>query len=595
MYRQPPKINTDTAADIERQLIADLIPGSEVGGVQKNVEGSLNAMIKIFSYYCQLIIDRQNKSLDKNFLAFLNLLGASLKPAQPARVLLTFTMAKGASVDALIPKGTQVAAQITSDRRDMVVYETEADSVATSFELVNEPSFAFQDDNFLKLYFCLPKNRKELPRSSITLYVVIDSKQESNVSDYLSWQYSSSSEDGWSDLAVDDETNHFTRSGFLSYIPPADFSQADQGFCIRVIKRNNARYNIRQIHLNTTRAIQAISVRNEVLGSSDGSERQAFNTVRYPILAGPNKPRLEVRDPASAPAEEHWISWEEKPDFFTSGPQDRHYVINHVKGEIIFGDGHHGMIPPLGKRNIRMAYYQTGGGLAGNQPIGSIVNLKTTIPYVKSVVNYFPATGGTDPETISALKERVPRSLRHQGRAVTLEDYEDLAKEASTEVARAICIQQKPGTVGLIVVPRTPDPKPNPTPDLIVLIHDLLAKHSDPGSTVKISGPDYMEIEVLTEVAIVFQAETTKITKAIEQRIAEFLHPLTGGFDGLGWDFNRKPYRSDLYRVLESLAEVDYVHSLKILEKSPRLSNDQPKPFLISSGIHKVTIQSTTP
>ena len=114
MYRQPPKINTDTAADIERQLIAYLILGCESDGVHKNAVGSLNAMIKIFSYYCQLIIDRQNQSLDKNFLAFLNLLGASLKPAQPARVLLTFTMAKGASVDALIPKGTQVAAQITS-------------------------------------------------------------------------------------------------------------------------------------------------------------------------------------------------------------------------------------------------------------------------------------------------------------------------------------------------------------------------------------------------------------------------------------------------------------------------------------------------
>ena len=589
MYRQPPKINTDTAADIERQLIADLIPGSEVGGVQKNVEGSLNAMIKIFSYYCQLIIDRQNKSLDKNFLAFLNLLGASLKPAQPARVLLTFTMAKGASVDALIPKGTQVAAQITSDRRDMVVYETEADFVATSFEL----SFAFQDDNFLKLYFCLPKNRKELPRSSITLYVVIDSKQESNNPEYLSWQYSS--KDGWSDLAVDDETNHFTRSGFLSYIPPADFSQADQGFCIRVIKGKNARYDIRQIHLNTTRAIQAISVRNEVLGSSDGSERQAFNTARHPILAGPNKPRLEVRDPASAPAEEHWISWEEKPDFFTSGPQDRHYVINHVKGEIIFGDGHHGMIPPLGKRNIRLASYQTGGGLAGNQPIGSIVNLKTTIPYVKSVVNYFPATGGTDPETISALKERVPRSLRHQGRAVTLEDYEDLAKEASREVARAKCVQLSPGSVQLTIVPSTADPQPKPTTDLRALIHDFLAKHCDPSATLEITDPVYIKIEVATKVAVIFQAQPSIITKSIEQRIAGFLHPLTGGFDGLGWEFNRKPYRSDLYRVLESVAEVDYVYSLEILEKSPRLSNDQPKPFLISSGIHQVTIQSTTP
>ena len=73
------------------------------------------------------------------------------------------------------------------------------------------------------------------------------------------------------------------------------------------------------------------------------------------------------------------------------------------------------------------------------------------------------------------------------------------------------------------------------------------------------------------------------------------MHPLTGGFDGLGWEFNRKPYRSDLYLLLESVAEVEYVHSLEIRETIPKSNTDQPKPFLISSGKHEVTTQSTAP
>jgi hypothetical protein len=576
----------------------ELFPVISKEGEQEKAEGSLDAIIKIFSHYCQHIIDRQNKSLDKNFLAYLNLLGASLRPAQPARVYLTFTMAKGANVEALIPKGTQVAAHLTSGRRDMVVYETEADFVATSLELVNNPSFEFQDDN-LNLYFRQPTNRKDLPRSTITLYFSIDSEQKSNAPGCMSWQYSSSSKVGWSDLAVDDETNHFSRSGFLRFIPPADFSQRDKGFCIRAPMSENSIDKIRAIHPNTTSAIQAVSVRNEVLGSSDGSEKQIFYTARLPILAKPNSPRLEVRDPAHAIEEDHWISWEEKPDFYTSGPHDRHYVINHVKGEIHFGDGHHGMIPPLGKKNIRMAYYQSGGGVAGNQSIGSIVNLITTIPYVKSVINNSPATGGADQESLPALMERVPRSLRHQRRAVTLEDYEDLAKEASTEVARAKCIQKAPGSLSLMIVPRLADQEPKPAPELKAQIRAFLTSYSDPCVSLEITESEYVKVVVSAVITVVPSMESSRIEQTIAMRIAKFLHPLTGGFDGLGWEFNRIPYLSDLYRLLETMTEVDHVDSLKIdppppLRSPEAASREKPsisKPFLISSGAHSIQIK----
>jgi len=580
----------------------ELLPVISKEGEQEKAEGSLDAIIKVFSHYCQLIIDRQNKSLDKNFLAYLNLLGASLRPAQPARVYLTFTMAKGANVEALIPKGTQVAAQLTSGRRDMVVYETEADFVTTSLELLDKPPFVLQGDgDTLKLCFKLPQNGKEIKRSLITLYVSIDSEQKGIDSEQKakasaslpSWQYSIS-KNSWIDLAVEDETNGFNCSGFLRFIPPDNLSQADKVFYIRVPMARNVIDRIRAIDLNTTRAIQAISVRNEVLGSSDGSEKQIFYTARQPILAEHARPRLEVRDPAQAIEADHWISWEEKPDFYTSGPHDRHYVINHVKGEIHFGDGHHGMIPPLGKKNIRMAYYQSGGGVAGNQPIGSIVNLKTTIPYVKSVINNSPATGGADQESLPALMERVPRTLRHQRRAVTLEDYEDLAKEASTEVARAKCIQKDRGFLSLMIVPNLADQEPKPTPELIDLVHAFLASYSDPSVLpLKITSPDYIRIMVDAEIAVVSSLESSAIKQVIAQRIAKFLHPLTGGFDGLGWEFNRMPYPSDLYRLLETMTEVDHVDSLKINNDTSH--NADPNLFLISSGDHSIRIKRDAP
>src|SRR5262249_39074901 len=62
---------------------------------------------------------------------------------------------------------------------------------------------------------------------------------------------------------------------------------------------------------------------------------------------------------------------------------------------------------------------------------------------------------------------------------------------------------------------------------------------------------------------------------AVLQTIERFLHPLTGGPDGEGWDFGRLPHASDLYPLLSAICGVGYIGSLKILATRP----GQPSPF----------------
>ncbi|MCM0593898.1 MAG: baseplate J/gp47 family protein [Gloeotrichia echinulata DEX184] len=120
--------------------------------------------------------------------------------------------------------------------------------------------------------------------------------------------------------------------------------------------------------------------------------------------------------------------------------RDRHYVIDRITGEIRFGNSANGLIPPIGIGNLRIRRYQTGGGTVGNRPANTIVQLKTTVPYVDKVTNPEPATGGANAEIIESLIERAPRTVRHGTRAVTFEDFEDLAMLATPEVARAKCV-----------------------------------------------------------------------------------------------------------------------------------------------------------
>src|SRR3989442_7407899 len=68
------------------------------------------ALVRVFARLVEVVVERLNKGPDKNFLAFLNLIGLELLPPQPARVALTFQLAAGSAGDALVPVRTPVAA-----------------------------------------------------------------------------------------------------------------------------------------------------------------------------------------------------------------------------------------------------------------------------------------------------------------------------------------------------------------------------------------------------------------------------------------------------------------------------------------------------
>jgi hypothetical protein len=100
------------------------------------------ALIRIFGRMAALVSDRLNQVPDKNFLAFLDLIGTQLLPPQPAKVPLTFSLAQGSPVDALVPAHTQVAAP-PAEGQEEVVFETDRELVVTTAQLqavfVREP------------------------------------------------------------------------------------------------------------------------------------------------------------------------------------------------------------------------------------------------------------------------------------------------------------------------------------------------------------------------------------------------------------------------------------------------------------------------
>ena len=406
---------------------------------------------------------------------------------------------------------------------------------------------------------------------------------------------------------------------------------------------------VRSVLTNTIWASQTVTLENEVLGSSNSELNQLFSTTHSPILLNQQLEVQEGRMPSVAESsverqfgsgaispvvdevgrvEAVWVQWQEMPDFYSSGPNDRHYVVDHQAGKIQFGDGQAGIIPPRGRNNIRLVRYQTGGGSRGNRAAQTIIELKTTIPYIDSTINWEAARGGNEPESLDRLKERAPQRLRHGDRAVTAQDFEDLTYEASIEVARVKVITPgmmdpdfnplletlwlepeglessadqpiasheirvfnhdiRPGRVQVIVVPQSYSHQPTPSLSLLNRVETFLRSRCVPTMKLHLTGPKWEEIRVITEIVPISVTSADAIRLAVEQRIQSFLHPLTGGDQGLGWSFGRKPHRSDLYAILEAVPGVKYVRTLDIQPANVAINQQT----LIYSGRHIVMLK----
>jgi hypothetical protein len=446
----------------------------------------------------------------------------------------------------------------------------------------------------------------------------------------LTWEYWNG--ESWAALVVSDETNNLTGSGTIEFLAPPDFApHAEFGgnaWWLRV-RWDGGHYDtdprIDRVLLNTTMAAQTVTVSGETLGSSDGSANQLFRTTRTPVLVGQ---RLTVREPempsgdelnmlrdVSGPdavvavpvgadkAAEIWVTWQEVTDFYASDTRSRHYVLDHVTGEISFGDGQNGMVPPLGPANIRLASYQTGGGARGNRPSGSIVQLKTTVPYIDKVMNAVEASGGADAESIAELTARAPLEIRHRHRAVTSEDYEDLAHLASADVTRALCVpnrdlaadplDQTPpvlGNVSLIIVPNSADSMPRPSVELVRRVQQFIADSCPVTASVKVVGPLYVRADVQTEIGLASLDDAGTVAAKVQNALAGFLHPLTGGPEGNGWAFGREPHRSDIYAVIERIPEVDHVRALTVEITESLPGSRGTGRFLVYSGNHEINL-----
>ena len=200
------------------------------------------------------------------------------------------------------------------------------------------------------------------------------------------------------------------------------------------------------------------------------------------------------------------------------------------------------------------------------------------------------------------VKERARRELRAQLRAVTPEDYEDLAKNASRTVARVKCnIPQAsngrlpPGVVEILVIPAVADSlKVSDLSKLYVddtltrTIRDHLDTYRLLTTTLQIGEPNYIGIRVHAEIVPSEFSPPDEVRARVIETLNTFLCPLNiadnpdklddlMGPEWRGWPFGRSLFVAEIYSLIQRVPGVKHVLDVS-LAQTPVIPREELPP-----------------
>ena len=244
--------------------------------------------------------------------------------------------------------------------------------------------------------------------------------------------------------------------------------------------------------------------------------------------------------------------WRQVGSLNDSGPTDAHYTVcmteeGYVK--VTFGDGIHGRRLPSGVNNIR-ASYRVGTGLSGNLDPGSLEKLAKPHPFVAAVRQPLASAGGSAMEEVNSMRENAPATVLTLERAVSLNDFANLAvSHSSVWQARAFLLPAggREERVKVVLVPSGG----GKLGELADTLRKFLQDRAVPGVEIKVSDyqPLFLQLFVLLRVK---SAEYDPYTVK-EQVRSDLLEVFSVSCRRIG----QPVYLSEVYKAVEEVSGVE--------------------------------------
>ena len=295
-------------------------------------------------------------------------------------------------------------------------------------------------------------------------------------------------------------------------------------------------------------------IRDEILGTSDGSSNQKFTLAHSPLILR-SRDNQTVHKDIQLITDQSGIrddSWTLRASLAFSSRQQTDFVIaidELDRATVRFGDGIFGLIPPKGATIF--ATYRVGGGTSGNvaaNTIQTIAGAPQLALVGAKVTNLQAATGGAARESIEHAVLHAPTVFRSLRRAVTTADYQALALNFPG-VGKVRAVATNWNTVTLYIAPQGGGYVSD------VLRTNLLAYFEDkrPITTqINIANVDYVTIFITANIGVKSHYEPNEVKALVQQAAGQLF-----AFEQV--DFAQTMYLSKFYEAIEAVEGVQHV------------------------------------
>jgi glutathione S-transferase len=412
-------------------------------------------------------------------------------------------------------------------------------------------------------------------------------------------------------VSVNDETRALGESGVLSMAFPVEATPRELfGRTLRWLRLTPAagtssadwKPKVRGAYLNGVWASAAETLTRELVGSSQGEPQLTLYLARPPVLR--NTLELRVKEPLGEEERDalnleradqvlsavenlpgDWVLWQRVIDPADAEPTARVYALDDATGEIRFGDGRHGRIPPVGRDSIvAFKYRRTEPGPPENAAVvpgntitaRTALNLVSPIEGVEAVFAADQGAGGAPPEGVDRVLQFGVASLRHRRRALTVRDIEDLVLESSPDIAQARCFARN-GFIQLVAVMRGANPMPSAAQ--LRELQRLLVAEAPPAlsarQALRIGGPTLRRLRVDLRLRVASLDIAGAVGRDARQRISALFDTATGGAAGEGWALGENPSEADIAVALTNAPRLEGIATVALREITADGSDQQ--------------------
>lgn len=472
----------------------------------------------------------------------------------------------------------------------------EKDLTSSLLEKPETTLFSKSEYGETALYMGFDKRMQEGPIS-----ILFQLEEDSNFQGAdLEYYYSTGK--GFSRLKLADHTNGMTNSNCIRFLPPSDMAprviEGKRCYWIKIVDPTAKleqewvfRPRIENIFINAVEAMNSETKPEEEYYIDEVAPDMQFNLYATNILSvdiwvnevntlsESMKQKMLVENPERIRAEYNmrgeferfFVKWEEVASFDCSKATDRHYCIDRMNNQVIFGDGVHVMIPRNTQDIAFIARITCCDGAKGNLEPGKINSSSSNLLFIRDIRNPLKSYGGSDMETLEDALRRSASIISNRHRLVSVIDYQREVLAFSNNIHQVEVVNgiTKDGikdeqVISLIILLNDYLENPQTFYHLQTQLKQHLLERCELSihpSKLQLVAPLFVSISVEMWAEVSGMDETFEMESEMQEILNDFLNPFTGE----GWDIGTMPKESQIRLLIQSVKKQMLVRHMNII------------------------------